>query len=134
MTELNAQKIIEIHDCIIDRYGGTHGILNLVTIDFVVYLLNKETCVFEKAAIALEKIITGHPFIDGHKRTAFQVADLILREEGYHIHTDDDEILNFLLKIAEYKCTVEKIRKWLKRKSLQSKIRGQQLQLSQTLH
>jgi len=37
--------------------------------------------------------------MDGHKRTAFQVADIILRDEGYHIHTDKIQIEKFLLKL-----------------------------------
>ncbi len=117
MTKLTTQKILEIHECIIERYGGTKGVLNIGTIDFLVYQLNKKNDVFEKAALALDKIITGHPFIDGHKRTGFQVADLILREGGYHIHADEEEILSTLLKIAEYKCTTEEIENWIKRKS-----------------
>ncbi|HEY9206073.1 MAG TPA: type II toxin-antitoxin system death-on-curing family toxin [Candidatus Methanoperedens sp.] len=117
MTILTTQKILEIHDCVIERYGGTKGVLNTGTIDFLVYLLDKKDDVFERAALALDKIITGHPFVDGHKRTGFQVADLILRERGCHIHASEEEILSTLLKIAEYKCTVEKIKNWIKRKS-----------------
>jgi death-on-curing protein len=117
MTILTSQKILEIHECIIERYGGTRGVLNRGTIDFLVYQLNKKDNVFEKASLALDKIIKGHPFIDGHKRTGFQVADLILREGGYHIHAEEEEILSTLLKIAQYKCTIEEIENWIKRKS-----------------
>jgi death-on-curing protein len=127
MTELTPQKIMEIHDCIIDRYGGTKGILNIGTIEYRVYQLNKKIDVFEKAILALHNIITDNPFMDGHKRTGFQIADLILREEGYHIHGGEEETLAALLKIAEYKCTVKEIEKWIKQKS--QKIKGTQLQL-----
>lgn len=59
------------------------------------------------------KLITNHPFMDGHKRTAFEVADILLRHEGFHIHAKDDEIIIFLLEIAKYKCTEKRIKKWL---------------------
>ena len=59
----------------------------------------------------MRSIIIGHPFMDGNKRTGFQVADLLLRQEGMHIHANDKEILQALIKIAEYKCAVEEIEK-----------------------
>jgi len=33
-----------------------------------------------------------------------------------HIHANDVEILKALIKIAEYKCSVEDIEKWLREK------------------
>ena len=81
-----------------------------------IYLLGKENDVFKKASLLMHSIISGHPFMDGNKRTGFQVADLILRQEGIHIHANDVEILQALIKIAEYKCSVEDIEKWLREK------------------
>ncbi len=114
MSELSAQKIIEIHNEVIDKYGGTNGILNIGTIEYLIFLLKKENDVFTKASLTLHNIITSHPFMDGNKRTGFQIADLLLRQEGIHIHANHEEILHSLIKIAEYKCSVEKIEKWLK--------------------
>ncbi len=114
MSELTAQKIIEIHNEVIDKYGGTTGILNIGTVEYLVYLLKKENDVFVKASLALHNIITSHPFMDGNKRTGFQIADLLLRQKRIHIHANDEEILHSLVKIAEYKCSIEKIEKWLK--------------------
>jgi fido (protein-threonine AMPylation protein) len=53
-------------------------------------LLNKENDTFIKASLVLHNIITNHPFMDGNKRTGFQVA--------------------------EYKCSVKKVEKWLREK------------------
>ena len=78
MSELTAQQIIELHDNIIERTGGTKGVLNIGSIDHLIYRLSREKDPFRKASITLEKIITTHPFFDGNKRTGFQVADLIL--------------------------------------------------------
>ena len=116
MSKLTAQKIIEIHNEVIDKYGGSIGILNIGNIEYLVYLLKKENDVIIKASLALHNIITNHPFIDGNKRTGFQVADLLLRQEGIHIHANDKEILYALVKIAEYKCSVENVEKWLREK------------------
>ncbi|MDF1558522.1 MAG: type II toxin-antitoxin system death-on-curing family toxin [ANME-2 cluster archaeon] len=116
MSELTATKIIEVHNEVIDTYGGTGGILHVGSIEYLIYLIQKENDVIFKASLVLQNIITSHPFMDGNKRTGFQVADLLLRQDGIHIHANDEEILHVLVKIAEYTCSVEKIEKWLREK------------------
>jgi len=37
IKELTSQEIMEIHDRIIERYGGTKGILYQGTVDHIVY-------------------------------------------------------------------------------------------------
>jgi len=113
--QLSAQNIIDIHDGIIEIYGGTRGLLNQGTIDHLVYRLDRENNTIKKSALVLEIIITGHPFFDGNKRTAFEVADFILRQNKCHIHVNSEKIKNVLLKIAKYECTAKEIEKWLKR-------------------
>ncbi len=115
MIELTTQKIIEVHDLIIENFGGTNGVLYSATIDHMVYKLNEKKDVFDKASLILHTIITEHPFYDGNKRTAFQLADLLFRDEKYHIHSDKELTLIFLLRIAEYKCSLENIKRWLKK-------------------
>lgn len=99
------------------------------TIDHLVYKLNSKNDVFDKASLTLFRIITEHPFYDGNKRTAFQLADLFLRNERYHIHSNDEETLKFLLRIAEYKCPLEKIYMWLKKNTRLQPQETHQLQL-----
>lgn len=40
---------------------------------------------FEKAAVALRKIALRHPFMQGNKRTAVVVANIILYTAGYEL-------------------------------------------------
>ncbi len=132
MTEISTQKIIGIHNRIIEKYGGFKGILFSATIDFLIYEYDQKDDVFEKAAFILYRIIQGHPFTDGNKRTAFEVADLVLRGEEYHIHAEDQEILDFLLKIARTNsddCEIVLIEKWIKRNSRRVK-KSRQLKFS----
>jgi death-on-curing protein len=62
-------------------------------------LINGEEDVFRRAASALY-LADRHPFWDGQKRTAFYLADMILRVEGHYIHEDQDKIIFILTKIA----------------------------------
>jgi death-on-curing protein len=82
MEELTATKVVQIHDFLIEMTGGCPGIRNPATLQFLVEAINRETDLFRKAALALF-LADRHPFWDGQKRTAFELADLILRENGY---------------------------------------------------
>jgi death-on-curing protein len=121
-NELTVEYIIILHDDVIERLGGVKGVLNLGTIDHLIYLLGRKNDVVKKAALALNHIITNHPFFDGNKRTGHLIADILLREEGLHIHTDKEKMTRALLRIAKYECTMEDIEKWLRKIVRQSHI------------
>ena len=117
MTNLTTCQIIEIHDRIIQKYGGSGGILNEGTLDLLVYKISRANDVFKQAALILHTIAAQHPFIDGNKRTSLVTAENVLRDAGLYVNADDDEIVDFMQKIAEYKCTVKTIEKWIREKA-----------------
>lgn len=54
------------------------------------------------------------------KRTAFELADFILREDGYRFdRSDRAEIMRVMVKIAQYRCPegeeIDLIAEWVKR-------------------
>lgn len=100
--------------------GGEPGIRDPGTLHFLVDAINRETDVIRKAALALF-LAYRHPFWDGQKRTAFELADTLLREHGYYFdRIDKDEIIRVMRKIAEYDCPeddeIGTIAKWVRRK------------------
>lgn len=111
-----------IRDAAISGEEVIGGVLNEGNLDEIIYRINKQyheddnENLFEKAAWALY-LADCHPFWDGQKRTAYQLADLLLRSEGYHIHIEEDEAIAVLTRIAKYEChkNVPKIKEWLKR-------------------
>lgn len=113
MDELNAERIIDIHDRIIEKYGGTGRVLDSGTLELLAYKVNREKDVFRRAALILHKIAAQHLFFDGNKRTAFAAAENVLGEAGYYLEAEDDKIVNLMQKIAEYKCSVKTIEKWI---------------------
>ncbi|MCE8426167.1 MAG: type II toxin-antitoxin system death-on-curing family toxin [Candidatus Methanoperedens sp.] len=118
MEELNVERIIEIHDDIIKEYGGTGGLLIQGTLELLIYKVNREKDVFKRAALILHTIAAQHPFFDGNKRTAFVTAENVLGEAGYFLDAGDDEIVELMRKIAEYKHTVKIIENWIREKAM----------------
>ena len=119
MERLTEKKVIQIHDFLIEETGGEPGIRDPGTLSFVVEAINYESDLFRKAAQALF-LAERHPFWDGQKRTAFELADLILRQNGYRFDRSDiDEIIRVMVRIAQYTCPegeeIDKIARWVKR-------------------
>lgn len=119
MEELTEKKVMQIHDFLIEETGGDPGIRDPATLYFLVEAINYETDLFRKAAQALF-LADRHPFWDGQKRTAFVLADDILRERGYCFDKKDKaEIMRVMVRIAQYKCPggeeIDTIAKWVKR-------------------
>jgi death-on-curing protein len=105
-------KIIEIHADIIRDFGGASGIRDDATLDYVMYQVNRSWKPLRKSAIILHGIATGHPFVDGNKRTAFVAADNIIRDQGHQISATNEEVVSFMLEVAEYKLTRESVEAW----------------------
>jgi death-on-curing protein len=78
MDQLTEEMVIQIHDYIIAKTGGEPGIRDPGTLYFLVDAINCESDVIRKAALALF-LAYHHPFWDGQKRTAFELADTLLR-------------------------------------------------------
>ena len=114
---LNPEKILDIHKLIIRNFGGIDGVLCQGTIDYLVDQINDESDLFRKAALALHIVANCHPFLDGNKRSAFQIAELILSSEGYAITAKEETIIQMLLRIASYECQVDEVKIWLEKNS-----------------
>lgn len=65
------------------------------------------------ASIILRDFIQGHPFVDGNKRIAFALVDIVLRENGYRFNVGNDEIIEFLLSLAKREFELEGVEEWL---------------------
>mgnify|MGYP000026371216 CR=1 FL=1 len=115
--KIKIEQIIQTHDRLIREYGGESGILNEGELHFIVGWVNDNLrkSIFWRAAILMRGIVCGHPFVDGNKRTAYEVVDSYLRVHGYKITADKQETLNFILNLARYGSDLENIVEWLKK-------------------
>ncbi|MCC6839751.1 MAG: type II toxin-antitoxin system death-on-curing family toxin [Flavobacteriales bacterium] len=109
------------HDELIRRFGGSHGVRDEGILDAS---LNRPFATFdgvdlfltamEKAAAMMHGIITGHPFIDGNKRTDFALARLILQDGDLDIHAGRDEEYDLVIRVATGQLEVEEVHVWMK--------------------
>lgn len=119
---LSKEQVILIHDKIIESFSKEKGDMNLgnleATLERVESYKEKDAgALFWKATILLERIILGHPFIDGNKRTAYEAARIFLQANGYILNTEENEVISLLVGIAKSKKNRFSIKNWLEKHS-----------------
>ena len=70
-----------------------------------------------KAAALLHSVVKNHAFVDGNKRTAWQVTDLLLRRSGYDLEVKpDDWIDDMVVAVADNRMDFDEIVQWFKQR------------------
>lgn len=116
MKYLKLEEIVQIHDKLIEQFGGEKGIVNKSSLDFIINKLqSSKTDIYHKAAMLLHDIATTHPFVDGNKRTAIEIAKIFLRQNGKILTLKDiNQAGEYINSIAEGKKNIFSIEKWVK--------------------
>lgn len=68
---------------------------------------------FERAALAIDYIANFHPFVEGNKRTSFEMAIRLLRIEGHELD-DNHETYLFIRDVASGLYDRGEIEDWLR--------------------
>lgn len=111
-------EVLALHEQILATSGGTRGVLHGGSIHSAI-----ERCRWgpfdrvpdlpSRAAFLLRGICQDHPFADGNKRTAFGVADAFLKRNGFQLVASPDDIIGFLLAVAQGKSDPAGIAAWI---------------------
>ncbi len=116
MRYLIGQEVLFIHFHVIERFGGTHGVLNLTGLESAVARPQATmegddlyASVLEKAAVLLHSLVLNHPFQDGNKRTALTAAGLFLRFNGMNLEGSRTDAENLVVDVAAKHLSVETI-------------------------
>jgi len=114
------EDVIKIHDDIIENTGGAFGILNKGLIEFTIervkgeVIKEEDTDLFEVASLILRDFVQGHPFVDGNKRIAFELVDILLRDNGYIFKIEkEEEVIKFLLQLAKGESGLKEVKEWV---------------------
>lgn len=119
---LSIEKVLYIHEKIIEQAGGIQGVR-----DFTLLHSGLERCkatyagedlyptLFEKAAALLHSLVMNHAFVDGNKRTAYEVMKGFLYFNGYTMTAPQDEIVRFCISVDNDGVKGKEIGMWLEK-------------------
>lgn len=118
MTDyLTVADILAIHEDLINRYGGSHGIRDMGALEAA--LFRPQTGYYqdlvEEAAALWESLAQNHPFVDGNKRIAFAGTYVFLAANGITISADPLEAYDFIIGLYDTQTfTFDELLAWLK--------------------
>ncbi len=117
---LTVEQLLALHLVVLEGTGGAAGVRTLSPLESAVAVQTQAVfgrslypTIFEKAAAVCHRITTGHPFVDGNKRTSMLAALTLLRVNGQTLNFVPGEIEDFAVKIATDKLDVPDIAAWL---------------------
>ena len=98
-------------------YGGRQGVSNLGLIESALGrpYSGYHRPIYRKSAALLESMVGNHGFVDGNKRTAWLVVEILIERSGYALAIDDDEpIDDLVVSVAEGSLGFEELSAWFK--------------------
>lgn len=119
------EQICQVNRRMIQEFGGVfvppHNLLNRNTLEYVLAAVRYPVAglglylyptLKERASAIASRIISGHVFMDGNKRTAIHVAWMFLRSNGIPLFLDLT-IVDLAVAIAEGEASHDDLLKWL---------------------
>ena len=117
---LTIEEIIEVHDTIIDIFGGLKGIRDNSLLNsslerpFTQYGgVELFKTIEEKISSIIHSIIKYHVFIDGNKRTGIQILIITLDINDINISYSQNELVDLAINIASGIYDVLDISNWI---------------------
>jgi death-on-curing family protein len=77
--------------------------------------LSREGAIVQKSGYILFNLVNLHPFLDGNKRTAFEVTKDFLNLNGWKFDPDEDDAFTTLLSISKGDSDLESTERWIAR-------------------
>lgn len=97
------------------RFGGREGVSSLHLIESALArpYSGYHRSMARKAAALLESMVGNHGFVDGNKRTAWLLVEILIARSRYALNIPDDApIDDFVLSVADGSLSFEAITAW----------------------
>jgi death-on-curing protein len=114
------QSAVRIHNRLIDEFGGSKGVRDDSLLKSA---LNRPFATFdgidlyptaiEKATAIFESLIINHPFMDGNKRIAYSLMEVVLRHGGLGLTVTEDEKYALVIKASTGEFRFDEIKEWI---------------------
>ena len=108
--------VLNIHNKQINLYGGLLGIRDEGLLDSAIYQPQASfggeflhPTIVEQAAAYLFHITNNHAFVDGNKRTAFDVMVTFLNLNDYELNMTPEAAYQLTIKVADSKVSKEEL-------------------------
>lgn len=121
MTEPNwitKEECLAFHSMLIANFGGGNGIRDEGKLDAALNRPKQQyhyeaADLLQLAATYASGIVTGHPFIDGNKRTGLLACQLFVESNGYRFEASEEEAAIQILALADCRLSDEELTAWL---------------------
>lgn len=116
--------LIELHDLLIEQYGGRKGMLNAQALaSALVRPRNRQAYddpdIAELAALYGSGIAKAHAFIDGNKRAGYVALELFLDINGYAFGPPDDDAEQMMHDVAAGTISDDDFITWVRRHAVE---------------
>ena len=121
MIILSKEHILLMHQQLICRYGGQHGIRDEGLLDSALNAPFQSfggndffPTIIDKSVRLCIGLIQNHPFYDGNKRIGAMVLLTMLDLNNIELHTNSAELSHIILQFAAGKINDKTLLKWVK--------------------
>lgn len=121
MIKFDQDKVLLLHQLLIEQTGGEDGVRDFGLLDSAL-----EACFAtfdgkelfptkeEKAARLGVGLVANHAFVDGNKRIGLYVMLTFLEVNGIRLETNDDELVELGLGLAQGEIKYEELLQWIR--------------------
>jgi death-on-curing protein len=115
------EDAIASNKAIMIQFGGTHAVLNIGNLKYCIESAkdipeSSSDAISAKAAHLIYCLVGNHPFLDGNKRTAFNVAHVFVKLNGFELEAiTPEEAVSVLAKVAEGEVNESQLIVWVKK-------------------
>ena len=120
---IKVELVITIHELLIEKYGGIHGIRDSKGLDAAItrpFMTFDQQELYpspiSKSAALIESLICNHPFLDGNKRIGYVMMRFFLLQNKLDIKATQSEKYDFVIKIANGQIQFDQILAWIEEK------------------
>lgn len=121
MILLTIEEIVFLHEKLINKTGGSHGLRDKGLLESAVYSaeisfgdIEQYPSIEEKSARLMFALTANHAFVDGNKRIGVLVMLTTLSLNGIRLTYTQKELIDLSLSVADGKQKYEGILNWIR--------------------
>ena len=109
-----------LHKRVLEMTEENSGYLSKTNLEYVLDAIKdigekfaRKQALIKKTAFLLHNVVSLHPFVNGNKRTAYELARLFVQLNGLDIKAEGEDVYQLLLRVAAGKTSVKEVEKWI---------------------